>query len=283
MKVINSVEKCGIVKGHKSSNKIYKSIFKKRVRVYGYESGEEKNNRAFTERELEEIEREYSKKIDFVNQVMKQQPGKFRKALPAFLADVEAEFDINKLLVTTKNHFWDCLNSFQINVPEDLPSNQLMQFVRSVYPETETSNQIVFIAVEGLLDLNYVEQCVKGGRYEQAIIHMLRLMPRYALVAVAPYEPSILLGLSTKVARRKSAESERKPEINEILRKLAKKDDVNKNLWVEFFGELNADGFAPRETEDCYFYRIKDKEESMKFSTFCNKLGIIRNPKKAQK
>lgn len=279
MKLKKTVEKRGVVRGHKKSRTVHQSIFRTTTQVYGVGEPSDKDPETLTPAQSEEIERKHKEQMLVVNRLMKENPGKYRVRAPESLSDLDAGFDLTYLFKECTNHFVDCLKDFGIELPDNIKMAELNSYVKARYSDTDEANRAVFIASEGLFWMMYAESEAKAGRLKQALTQVLRQMPRYGMVALAKFEPTIVLGLSTKAAKRKSAGKERNSEINEILRELAGNDDSAKNLWRKFYGLLDCEGFKPREEEGKYFYMVGDKEKKMAFSTFRNSLSSIRNPK----
>lgn len=77
------------------------------------------------------------------------------------------------------------------------------------------------------------------------------------------------------------ASKERTPELNEIVRRLARSTDKKaKELWPELFAELDSEGLEPEERGE-WTYRYNDpkcneKRQQIKLGTFENRLTTAR-------
>ena len=75
-----------------------------------------------------------------------------------------------------------------------------------------------------------------------------------------------------------NAKSERKPKINKIIKKLAKKEDhTAADLWEDFLSELDATEITDNEPHRCTFISPDtDKQDKMTFSRFSTSLGEFK-------
>lgn len=81
-------------------------------------------------------------------------------------------------------------------------------------------------------------------------------------------------------SQSKSAKQLRTPEVDTIIARLAVKDASAKELWLEFFGELDNEGLSPKEDSknNVYLYgNNEEKPKKMAFGTFSNRLSKKRN------
>lgn len=80
-------------------------------------------------------------------------------------------------------------------------------------------------------------------------------------------------------SQSKAARKPRTPEVNEIIGRLAGKEAAAKDLWREFYGELDKAGFSPNESSEENEYRYTNEKGlsgRIKFTTFQNKLSSYR-------
>ena len=80
-------------------------------------------------------------------------------------------------------------------------------------------------------------------------------------------------------SQSKSAQQPRASEVDKIIARLAAKDASAKELWLEFFGELDNEGLSPRDDSEnnIYFYgNNKEKPKKIAFGTFSNRLSQKR-------
>jgi len=83
------------------------------------------------------------------------------------------------------------------------------------------------------------------------------------------------------------ARQSRNPDLDEIIERLAVREESARELWGELYGELDSAHMAPEEcplTNDKYSYELEkeDKRKPITFRTFSNRLSKARQKQKSR-